>query len=455
MCGRSRVTLNRQQVAAAARTAPERWRNADSFQPSYNLTPGHDAPVVLCDAQGEREVQTMRWGLVPSWTKKGTQPDHFRMFNARSETVGEKSVFSRLLSSKRCIFLCEGFYEWKKDGSKKQPFYIHLGEDRVMHMAALYDVWHTGEGDQTLATFTILTTDSSTRLRWLHDRMPVLLMSTEAQDAWLGETVDFKTLNQLVTPYNGEDLVWHEVTPQMGKPAFQGPECCKPLKKGPGIAAFFKKPAPGGKPAAAGDGKPCGAADSKPAAASAGKGVAELDRKAANSGAAQQLDSAQAQTGAQVKVEQRDGQNGAAAADTDVKAELDLKAEDREAARQAASAAADPAAERQPGSAEVKAEDEATPALPLNPDDSAAEVEQEEQQQQGSQPGSQASSPPNSQPGTQPEAAAGAAPKAGQKRSAANASPAGKSPGGKRPKKEAVTPDKGQKTMQAFFGAAK
>lgn len=35
-----------------------------------------------------------------------------------------------------------------------------------MHMAALYDVWHTGEGDQTLATFTILTTDSSSRLRW-------------------------------------------------------------------------------------------------------------------------------------------------------------------------------------------------------------------------------------------------------------------------------------------------
>jgi len=86
-----------------------------------------------------------RWGLVPSWTKKGTKPDHFRMvrflrsmqccctfkqtrrfindkgfliwppqFNARSETVAEKSVFSRLLSRQRCIFLAEGFYEWKK-----------------------------------------------------------------------------------------------------------------------------------------------------------------------------------------------------------------------------------------------------------------------------------------------------------------------------------------------------
>lgn len=296
-----------------------------------------------------------------------------------------------------------------------------------------------------------------------------------------------------------QDLVWHEVTPQMGKPSFQGPECCKPLKKGPGIAAFFKKPAAGGKAPAAGGGKPSAAADSKPAAAAAGEGAAELDGKAASSGAAQQPDSVHAQTEAQVKVEHRDGQSGAAAAAADVKAEPDLKADDRDTARQASEAAA----ERQPGPAvESKVEDGAAPgdsnvlvcaggacsrlleksaciacaesmqwqtihdlwhdcgrpvltALPLNPDESAAEVEREEQQQQGSQPGCQASSPPGSQSGSQPEAAAAAASKAGQKRSAADASPAGKSPGGKRSKKEAVTPGKGQKTMQAFFGAAK
>jgi hypothetical protein len=45
--------------------------------------------------------------------------------------------------------------------------------------------------------------------------------------------------NQLCTPYNGEDLVWHPVTPAMGKTDFQGPDCSKPLKR-PNIAAFFK-----------------------------------------------------------------------------------------------------------------------------------------------------------------------------------------------------------------------
>lgn len=57
-------------------------------------------------------MQTMAWGLVPSWTKMGDKPDFFRMFNARCETVPEKSVFSRLLGAKRCIVLLNGFYEW-------------------------------------------------------------------------------------------------------------------------------------------------------------------------------------------------------------------------------------------------------------------------------------------------------------------------------------------------------
>ena len=54
----------------------------------------------------------MAWGLVPSWTKMGDKLDFFRMFNARSETVPEKSVFSRLLGAKRCIVPLNGFYEW-------------------------------------------------------------------------------------------------------------------------------------------------------------------------------------------------------------------------------------------------------------------------------------------------------------------------------------------------------
>lgn len=71
-------------------------------------------------------LEGMRWGLVPSFTKAGEKPNFFRMFNARSETVPTKSIFSRLLQSNRCIVCVDGFYEWKDEHKGKQPYYIHF-----------------------------------------------------------------------------------------------------------------------------------------------------------------------------------------------------------------------------------------------------------------------------------------------------------------------------------------
>ena len=117
-------------------------------------------------------------------------------FNARCETVAEKSVFGRLLQRQRCVVLFDGFYEWKKvsvlpvcsaesmpdmfqrqisathistdvqEGPRKQPFYVNTGEGNIMKMAGLFDVWFSSTDDAPLYTYTILTTDSSKRLEW-------------------------------------------------------------------------------------------------------------------------------------------------------------------------------------------------------------------------------------------------------------------------------------------------
>lgn len=42
--------------------------------------------------------------------------------------------------------MCLRFYEWKKDGSKKQPYYIHFKDGRPLVFAALYDSWQNSEG---------------------------------------------------------------------------------------------------------------------------------------------------------------------------------------------------------------------------------------------------------------------------------------------------------------------
>ncbi|KAK8933202.1 hypothetical protein KSP39_PZI015869 [Platanthera zijinensis] len=171
----------------------------------------------------------MKWGLVPSFTKKTDKPDHYRMFNARSESLKEKPSFRRLIPNNRCLVAVEGFYEWKKDGSKKQPYYIHFKDGRPLVFAALYDSWQNSEGE-ILYTFTILTTRSSPALEWLHDRMPVIFGSKGTTEMWLSDSQP--KLETALSPYADSDLVWYPVTPAMGKPSFDGPECIKeiPLK---------------------------------------------------------------------------------------------------------------------------------------------------------------------------------------------------------------------------------
>ncbi|XP_071689366.1 uncharacterized protein [Rutidosis leptorrhynchoides] len=241
MCGRCRCSIRPDDIPRSCNVGnrPVRFVDTDRYRPAYNVSPGSNVPVVRQDVGPDGQgivVQCMKWGLIPSFTKKTEKPDYYRMFNARSESVGEKASFRRLLPGNRCLVAVEGFYEWKKDGSKKQPYYIHLKDDRPLVFAALYDSWKNSEGE-TLYTFTILTTSSSSALSWLHG-------NKGSTDEWLDGSSS-SNFNALLKPYEEPDLVWYPVAPAMGKPSFDGPECIKEIKlktdDTKSISTFFVK----------------------------------------------------------------------------------------------------------------------------------------------------------------------------------------------------------------------
>lgn len=124
------------------------------------------------------QIRSMRWGLVPSFTKKDGKADFWRMFNCRSESMAVKPAFRRLIDRRRCVVFMDGFYEWHNRTVKglskpvKQPYFIHLNGVPYMLMAGLFDVWENSEGEAVFS-YTILTTRSSSALKWLHHRMPV------------------------------------------------------------------------------------------------------------------------------------------------------------------------------------------------------------------------------------------------------------------------------------------
>jgi putative SOS response-associated peptidase YedK len=117
-----------------------------------------------------------RWGLVPKWEK--TFSTKYPTHNARLETASEKPSFrSAWKSSRTALVPVAGFYEWRKEGSIKQPYFIHKPEDLLV-LAGLWEQW-----DDKLS-FTILTTPAQGKIADLHHRMPVMLNEEDAK-IWL------------------------------------------------------------------------------------------------------------------------------------------------------------------------------------------------------------------------------------------------------------------------------
>ncbi|XP_074284163.1 uncharacterized protein LOC141608716 [Silene latifolia] len=252
MCGRCRCSLRPDDLLRACHVPTSSVRHVDisRYRPMYNVSPGSYLPVLRRDDGGDDgysvAVHCMKWGLVSSFTKKDEKPDHYRMFNARSESIGEKPSFRRLIPKNRCLVAVDGFYEWKK-GPKKQPYYIHSKDDHPLVFAALYDSWKNAEGE-ILYTFTILTTESSSALQWLHDRMPVILGDKTSIDVWLNGSSN-ANYNAVLNPYENPDLIWYPVSSAMNKASFDGPECFQEIKlieQCNPITNFFSKKGTGG-----------------------------------------------------------------------------------------------------------------------------------------------------------------------------------------------------------------
>lgn len=205
MCGRYTIT-EPAKIATRFQAKLDGTKLA-SLRPNYNAAPSQALPVII-ERDGKNHVELMRWGLVPVWAKD--PKIGYRMINARAETLDEKSTWKRLVHKKRCIVPVNGFYEWKRQGNTKQPYYIRATDDELLGLAGLYDVWHSPEGDE-LMSYTIITTDANQAMRPIHDRMPAILHRQD-EAIWLdSDQQDFGELVPILKPYD-ESLAIHTVS---------------------------------------------------------------------------------------------------------------------------------------------------------------------------------------------------------------------------------------------------
>ncbi|MGE5347278.1 MAG: SOS response-associated peptidase [Acidithiobacillales bacterium] len=190
--------------------------------PRYNVAPQQEAPVIV--AGGGRRLEMMTWGLVPSWSKDPSAGH--KMINARAETAPVKPSFRGPFRKQRALIPADGFYEWKREGTRRRPFAIRLAARTPFAMAGLWDRWKSPEGRELL-TFTILTTSANGLVSAVHDRMPVIL-PTEAEETWLDPGRSLEGLTALLVPYAGE-MEAVPLSTAVNNPRNEGPELLTPV----------------------------------------------------------------------------------------------------------------------------------------------------------------------------------------------------------------------------------
>jgi putative SOS response-associated peptidase YedK len=186
-----------------------------NYPPSYNIAPTQDAPVLRRHPQtGQRHLGILRWGLVPRWAKDASSAA--KLMNARAEGVAEKPSFREAFVKRRCLIPADGFYEWRQEGTRKQPYAVALRDGALMALAGLWEGWQQPDGIW-LRTFTIITTEANAKQALVHHRMPVIL-PREAWATWLGEEpATAPELLALLKPSPAEALACWPVSARVGK----------------------------------------------------------------------------------------------------------------------------------------------------------------------------------------------------------------------------------------------
>jgi len=200
-----------------------------NFPARYNLAPTQDGPVVRLNPETrQRQMDLLRWGLIPSWAKEAKIGNS--LINARAETVATKPAFRNAFAKgRRCLVAADGFYEWKKDeDGTKQPWRITMKSGGPFAFAGLWENWKDPEGNW-VRTFTIITTGPNELMERIHNRMPVIL-HPDNFGHWLGEKdapADF--LLGLLEPYPAEEMTAYPVSTRVNSPKNEGPELIKIL----------------------------------------------------------------------------------------------------------------------------------------------------------------------------------------------------------------------------------
>ena len=151
-----------------------KWQNTTGILSSGEIRPTNVVPVIAPNRSGDRTVYPMKWG----YTGKSL------LMNARTETAAEKPMFREDWARHRCIVPASWYFEWEhrigNDGKKHtgDKYMIQPKDSTVTWLCGLYRI------EDGLPAFVVLTREPGEEIRFIHDRMP-LIMPERLVNEWI------------------------------------------------------------------------------------------------------------------------------------------------------------------------------------------------------------------------------------------------------------------------------
>jgi putative SOS response-associated peptidase YedK len=204
MCGRypqskrARDSVHAFGVPAGLAPRPETW----------NLAPS-TASLVVRRRDNDLTADWLTWGLaVPV---HGMKP-----INARVETALSKSLFRESWRSRRCVVPADGWFEWKAEKGRKQPyFFFQRGGEPIFFAGIGLD-----------ESFALLTTSATGAHGEIHHRRPLALRAEDGK-TWIDKGAE--SASELILGLiPAADILFHAVSARVNSTREDGPSLLKP-----------------------------------------------------------------------------------------------------------------------------------------------------------------------------------------------------------------------------------
>ncbi len=159
----------------------------DTKYETQNLIKPSDTVLVIKN-EGQIKTTFMTWGFISPWAKEPFAKGIPRPFNARSETLEEKKLFSGSWKHKRCLIPASGFFE--------KTYRIRKENYETFWLGGIWSKWSSPDGAE-LESCCILTTEPNDLVKPIHHRMPVIIPDG-LEEQWTEQVKDSSELKGLM-----------------------------------------------------------------------------------------------------------------------------------------------------------------------------------------------------------------------------------------------------------------